>query len=283
MAQLGRGPAPISRKLRPPSVSAGSIGETARKSWEKTYRRGTSVKEKAFHDELHKRLLADPELGGRVERGDPLALGYLDTRHDGITAELKVERRVPVTKASVPKDLGQPRQYAAADGARLSILAILDMSPKALLVGIPENYMFTLEPRLHGLTNPEAPSLTAVLIVNGNMPSSRGCRAGMQETSNAPFVAGDPKGGGTLCLILGGRTLAVPGAAGCVALAQRAVIGFERKLRRFCALAFGVPDFAGTPRPSAKHHGTRSVKDHPSQGAASGGPLTGDARQSSAR
>ena len=44
------------------------------------------------------------------------------------------------------------------------------MSPKALPVGTPENYMFTLEPRLHGLTNPEAPSLTAVLIVNGNMP-----------------------------------------------------------------------------------------------------------------
>jgi hypothetical protein len=139
-------------------------------TWEKTYRRGTSVKEKTFHDELHKRLLADPELGGRVERGDPLALGYLDTRHDGITAELKVERRVPVTKASAPKYLGQPTQYAAADGARLSILAILDMSPKALPVGTPENYMFTLEPRLHGLTNPEAPSLTAVLIVNGNMP-----------------------------------------------------------------------------------------------------------------
>ena len=144
---------------------------------EKTYRRGTSVKEKNFHDELHKRLLADPELGGRVERGEPLALGYLDTRHpapgtrhDRITTELKVERRVPVTKASAPTYLGQPTRYAAADGARLAILAILDMSPRALPVGTTENYMFTLEPRLRGLTNPEAPSLTAVLIVNGNMP-----------------------------------------------------------------------------------------------------------------
>jgi hypothetical protein len=53
------------------------------------------VKERDFHDELHNRLMADPELGGRVERGSPLALGYLDVRHDGITAELKVERKVP--------------------------------------------------------------------------------------------------------------------------------------------------------------------------------------------
>lgn len=139
-------------------------------TWDKKYRRGTYVKERTFHDDLHNLLLADPELGGRVERGAPLGLGYLDTRHDGITAELKVERQVSVTRDSAPKYLGQPTQYAAADGARLSILAILDMSPKTLPIGTPENYMFTLEPRLHGLTNPEAPSLTVVLIINGNMP-----------------------------------------------------------------------------------------------------------------
>lgn len=140
-------------------------------TWDKKYRRGTYVKERSFHDDLHNLLLADPELGGRVERGKSLGLGYLDTRHDGITAELKVERHVPVTKDSAPKYLGQPTQYAGADGARLSILTILDMSPKTLPIGTPENYMFTLEPRLHGLTNPEAPSLTAVLIINGNLPT----------------------------------------------------------------------------------------------------------------
>jgi hypothetical protein len=140
-------------------------------TWEKRFARGSRVLEREFHDELHSRLLADPELGGRVDRNDPLALGFLDTRHDGITAELKVERRTPVTRESAPKYMGQPTQYAAADGARLSILAILDMSPKTLPVGTPENYLFTLEPRLHGLTNPEAPSLVVTLVVNGNMPT----------------------------------------------------------------------------------------------------------------
>jgi hypothetical protein len=139
-------------------------------TWEKKYGRGSRVSERTFHNDLHDRLTADPELGGRVERGRPLALGFLDVRHDGITAELKVERKTPVTRESAPKYMGQPTQYAAADGARLSILTVLDLSPKLLPIGTPENYLFTLEPRLHGLDNAEAPSLVVVLVVNGNLP-----------------------------------------------------------------------------------------------------------------
>ncbi|MEU1955677.1 hypothetical protein [Nocardia rhamnosiphila] len=140
-------------------------------TWSKRYRRGTKISERQFHDDLHAELMNDPELGGRIERGTPLALGFLDVRHDGITAELKVERKTPVSAQTAPRYMGQPTQYAAADGARLSILTILDMSPKQLPIGTPENYLFTLEPRLHGLDNPEAPSLVAVLVVNGNIPT----------------------------------------------------------------------------------------------------------------
>jgi hypothetical protein len=85
-------------------------------------------------------LLADPELGGRVERDDPLALGYLDSRHGGITAELKVERRVPATKASARSTSANPRNTQPP-------MAILGLSSKALPVGTPENDMFTFEPR----------------------------------------------------------------------------------------------------------------------------------------
>src|SRR6202011_2160133 len=118
-------------------------------TWEQKYKyqRGIPVTEREFHDDLHQRLTADPELEGRLQRGTPLALGFLDERHDGITAELKVERRTPVTRESAPKYMGQPTQYAAADGARLSILAILDISPKEKPIGTAENYLFTLEPK----------------------------------------------------------------------------------------------------------------------------------------
>ena len=134
------------------------------------YKRGTSVREKEFHDDLYSRLQAEPELGGRLERGSRLALGFLDVRHDGITAELKVERTTAVSESTAPRYMGQPTQYAAADGARLSILAVLDMSRKTSPVGVAENYMFTLQPALHGLDNPEAPSLVAVIVINGNSP-----------------------------------------------------------------------------------------------------------------
>ena len=140
-------------------------------TWDKRYRRGPRVTERQFHDDLLDRLGRDPELSGRIERGSPLALGFLDVRHDGITAELKVERRTPVTKETVPRYMGQPTQYAAADGARLSILCVLDMSPKTSPVGTAENYLWQVQPALHGLTNPEAPSLVTVLVVNGDLPT----------------------------------------------------------------------------------------------------------------
>ncbi len=140
-------------------------------SFDPRYKRGQRVTERQFHDDLHQRLSQDPELGGRVERGSRLALGFIDVRHDGITAELKVERKTPVTRDTATKYIGQPTQYAGADGARLSILCILDMSPKAVPIGTLENYLWTLQPALHGLTSPEAPSIVTVLVINGSLPT----------------------------------------------------------------------------------------------------------------
>jgi hypothetical protein len=148
------------------AISRVGLGMT----WNKKYRRGQYVKERDFHDELRAALLADPTLEGRVERGTPLGGGYLDTRHDGVTAELKVARDQPVTPESAPKYIGQPTQYAAADGVRLSILVILDMSRKVLPIGTPENYLFVLHPQQHGMKDPHSPSVVVTLVVNGNLP-----------------------------------------------------------------------------------------------------------------
>jgi len=139
-------------------------------TWNRQYRRAANVTERKFHDDLHQLLMADPDLSGRVERGTPLALGFLDVRHDGVTAELKVERTTPVTRGKATKYIGQPTQYAAADGVRLSILCVLDMSRKVSPIGTAENYIFQLSPDLHGLTNPEAPSIVTVVIIQGANP-----------------------------------------------------------------------------------------------------------------
>jgi hypothetical protein len=54
-----------------------------------------------------------------------------------------------------------------ADGARLSILCIFDMSRKTSPIDVSENHLFTLQPTLRGPTNPQAPSLVAAIVVNG--------------------------------------------------------------------------------------------------------------------
>lgn len=155
---------PLARLLN--AISRAGLAMT----WNKKYRRGQYVSERQFHDDLHVALLADSTLEGRVERGTALGHGYLDTRHDGITAELKVARDQPVTPVSATKYIGQPTQYAAADGARLSILVVLDMSRKVLPIGTPENYLFVLGPKQHGMTDPHSPSVVVTLVINGNLP-----------------------------------------------------------------------------------------------------------------
>jgi hypothetical protein len=155
-------------------------------TWSKKYRRGQPVKERQFHDDLHAALLADPTLEGRVERGTALGHGFLDTRHDGITAELKVARDQPVTSETATKYIGQPTQYAAADGARLSILVILDMSRKVLPIGTPENYLFVLGPQQHGMTDPHSPSAVVTLVVNANLPVPSSWSRRKTPTTDAP-------------------------------------------------------------------------------------------------
>lgn len=137
---------------------------------------------RAVHPDLE--IGVDLRTAGAV----PTLLEQTDVRHDGVTAELKVERARPVTRESTSKYIGQLTQYAAADGTRLSILTILDMSPKLLPIGTPENYLFTLGPQQHGLQNPEAPSIVATLIVNGNMPTPSSWSR--RRTPTAPV---DPK------------------------------------------------------------------------------------------
>jgi hypothetical protein len=66
------------------------------------------------------------------------------------------------------------------------------MSPKVLPIGTPENYLFELEPRLHGLDNPEAPSLVTTIIVNANMPTPSSWSRRRTPTANDDPTGGPP-------------------------------------------------------------------------------------------
>jgi len=114
-------------------------------------------------------VLADPEIGGRLTRGDPVAGGFDDLLHDDIIAELKVSRGKPITVDDCARYVGQPTQYGVSRGSQLSILVVLDHGRKIAPPGVIDNYIDWLKPRLHGLDDPRYPALVGVLIINTNL------------------------------------------------------------------------------------------------------------------
>jgi hypothetical protein len=140
--------------------------------YERSYMRkeGGGVTERSFHDDLFGRLLADPALEGRVQRGTRAAGGFLDIIHDRINAELKVEKKTTVTVETSHKYLGQAADYAADTGSQLSILVVLDMTQKKTPPGVLENYLGLMKPTdLAGLDDPQFPSLVGVIIIKGSL------------------------------------------------------------------------------------------------------------------
>jgi hypothetical protein len=134
------------------------------------FRSGEHVLEANFQQELLERVqsrlgAANVRTGTEVGGGE-MDIVYLDT----ITAELKVERDTPATVDRAPSYLGQPAHYAAAAGEQLSILCILDVSPKSAPPGNLANGIHLLRPRLLDLDAPEYPSLVGVIIVSGGLP-----------------------------------------------------------------------------------------------------------------
>ena len=138
--------------------------------FENTFRKGTRVTEAQFHDELEKKLRTNSELGGRLTRRDAIAGGFDDLLHDDVIAELKVVRDKPVTVENSARYIGQPTQYGVGRGSQLSVLIVLDHSPKEVPPGVLENYIGWLQPRLHGLDDAAYPSRVGVLIINTNLP-----------------------------------------------------------------------------------------------------------------
>ncbi len=138
--------------------------------FEKIFMRGSRVSEAQFHNELERLLRADSELEGRLTRRDAVAGGFDDLLHDDVIAELKVSRGAPVTVDHCARYVGQPTQYGVGRGSQLSVLVVFDHGRKEAPPGVIDNYIDWLRPRLHGLDDPQYPSLVGVLIVNTNLP-----------------------------------------------------------------------------------------------------------------
>lgn len=137
---------------------------------EREFPEGSNPSEREFQAELLKRVAMAPELGGSVQEHAWQGGGPTDLAHDGVVAELKVERAQPATMERAADYMAQATQYASAGQRQLSILVILDMTPKQAPPGVLANTVGWLHPALHALDDPAFPSRVAVVIVNGNLP-----------------------------------------------------------------------------------------------------------------
>ena len=127
------------------------------------------IREKTFQAKLKQALAMDPRIGRRIQEAPKLGGGTTDLLLERIVNELKVSRS-PIDLNQAEQLVRQPTQYASAGDCPISILTILDDSPKAEPPGIQSNYMGWVYPPIHGVGSSRIPSMVAVIIIPIGFP-----------------------------------------------------------------------------------------------------------------
>jgi hypothetical protein len=107
------------------------------------------IDEPGFQTKLKEWFVADRYIGLRIREASQLGSGTTDLMLQRIVDELKVSRN-QVTIDSPGHFARQSTQYASAGDCPISVLTILDDSPKFEPPGIQSNYMRWLYPAVHG-------------------------------------------------------------------------------------------------------------------------------------
>lgn len=128
--------------------------------------------EKAFQRRLKEFLRADPNIGARLQEAPRAAGGITDLVLGETVLELKVEQVEPVTLQGVDRYLGQPTIYASSRDRVVSLLAVLDDSPKntdrsAAPIG---DQLGWFEPPLHGQTATTEPTSVIAVVLSRRFP-----------------------------------------------------------------------------------------------------------------
>lgn len=131
----------------------------------------TDINEALFQDELKYFLQADPVIGARLAEGVGRAGGTTDILLGNIVMELKVEKARPISlKRASDQFAGQVIQYASAGDSQVSLLAVLDVSPKRAPAGVMGNEVGWVKPEITSGPNPPFPSFVGVIIVRSGFP-----------------------------------------------------------------------------------------------------------------
>ena len=129
------------------------------------------VNEAWFQRELRWFLQADPQIGARLEERVGRAGGLTDLVLGDVVVELKVEKESAVSlDAARMRYVSQPTQYASAGDCQVSLLAVLDVSPKRAPAGVMGNEMGWAYPETTSGQDPPFPSLVGVIVVRAGFP-----------------------------------------------------------------------------------------------------------------
>lgn len=135
------------------------------------YKNISNLSEDDFRDNLIRYLSPDVMLASQIIKEGQLSGGRVEIRYKNIIAELKVERTISDRDKMIEQYTKQPGAYAAATGAQLSILCILDLTAKMNPPAITARNVFLLSPSHHGFEDDSTLSRLAVIIIDGNTPN----------------------------------------------------------------------------------------------------------------
>lgn len=129
------------------------------------------IDEAWFQHELRSFLQANPQIGARLGERVGRAGGKTDLVLGNIVLELKVVKQSPLSHAAAcSRYVTQTTQYASAGDSQVSLLAVLDASPKRAPAGVMGNEMGWAQPEVASGPNPPFPSLVGVVVLRAGFP-----------------------------------------------------------------------------------------------------------------
>ena len=133
--------------------------------------RHDNIDETWFQQQLQQFLRADPRIGARLRVHERRAGGETDLGLGAVVLELKVEKEAAVTlDAARTRYANQTTQYASAGDCQVSLLAVLDVSPKRAPAGVMGNEMGWTRPETTSGQDPPFPSLVGVVVIRAGFP-----------------------------------------------------------------------------------------------------------------
>lgn len=129
------------------------------------------VDEAWFQSELRFFLRANPQIGARLGERLGRAGGSTDLVLGNIVLELKVEKESAISLTTAcSRYAAQATQYGSAGDSQVSLLAVLDVSPKRAPAGVMGNEVGWAWPAVASGPNPPFPSLVGVVVVRAGFP-----------------------------------------------------------------------------------------------------------------